>query len=160
MTHVAQGVQTSEHHDATEHDLREHSDNEPEREAYQATLTRSHEEGCEHRGNHAGGHHAGKQPVQLFDCCVRCRDIDETFLIARRPVDATKARTCEPHQRTRHDDDVERGKCHPDDDSVSAQRQRALRATALIKTRGGNRVGVHGLRHGVRLGKRRTIVSS
>ena len=150
-------MKTSEHDDATEHHLCEHSGYEPERKTHETSLSWSHGKCGQDGGNDARRDHASEETIQLLNRGMWGRDIDELLFVAGRPVNAPEPGTSQSHQRPGHDDDEERRKGDPHDDAVSPQRKPAFRASRdLLRSRSVSRRRVHG----ITLGNGRTIVSS
>lgn len=64
-------MQTSEHHDATEEHLPEHSEHQEHRQTNDSLASRTNGKGCQCRNDDAQRHDAREQAIQLFDCRVR-----------------------------------------------------------------------------------------
>jgi len=91
-------MQTGEHHDATEQHLAEDSKHQEHRQTNDSRASRTDSKGCQRRNDDAQRHDTREQPVELLDCRMRSRYVNELFFIARWPIHTAKARTREPHE--------------------------------------------------------------
>jgi hypothetical protein len=90
MPHIRQWVQTSEYHDATEDYLPDDAEHQQERQTHKSRIPRANEERRKCCRNDARCNDSGEKSVELLDGRMGRGNINESFFVARRPIDATQ----------------------------------------------------------------------
>ena len=106
------------HGDATEHDLRQHTADQADRQPRQIPTSGPTQQRTEHREHHGHGDEAGEQTVDLFDGRMPGADIDELSIVASGPVVAPEARSGQAHRGAGDHDDCEQRQRNGTDPAV------------------------------------------